>query len=463
LLATTARPLSAGVVVLALFGGFAFADRLKRTILREPVVFSDMGALAELFRHPELYLAFAGYTRVIGAALAAVVAFAALVALEPPLWPWSPWPGLAALGLVLAVILGTAGPLLQPVARLLRRLDPEGDPRRDAARLGALAMQLAYGVIARAERQARRAASPPPTVSGDRPRRERRPPVVVVQSESFFDARRLHPTVPDGPFAAFDRLGREALQRGRLGVLGAGGNTMRTEFEVLSGLSAEALGFDRLNPYHGFTRAPVQSLAWRLRAEGYRTVCIHPFDRSFYRRDLAMPNLGFERFLGQEAFPADAAREGAYIADTEIAALAGRLLAEEGEGLFLFVVTIANHGPWAAPAAHLPEPLRDPALSGYLERLRGADAMLDGISRSLERHGEGGLLALYGDHLPSLTASFERLGFDETDSDYLIWRAGAKAAGSRRDLAAPRDLHRAIFDAWEAGAPTIACPARAAV
>src|SRR3954471_14974661 len=58
--AMTGRPIAAGVFDLALFGGFAFVDRVKRFALREPVVFTDMSEVRELFRHPSLYLPFAG-------------------------------------------------------------------------------------------------------------------------------------------------------------------------------------------------------------------------------------------------------------------------------------------------------------------------------------------------------------------------------------------------------------------
>ena len=75
---------------------------------------------------------------------------------------------------------------------------------------------------------------------------------------------------------------------------------MRAEFAALTGIPEEQLGYDRFNPYHAFGRAPLASLAWRLRDEGYRTICLHPFDKRFFRRDLAMPALGFDEFLGRE-------------------------------------------------------------------------------------------------------------------------------------------------------------------
>jgi hypothetical protein len=72
---------------------------------------------------------------------------------------------------------------------------------------------------------------------------------------------------------------------------------MRAEFAVLTGVPESALGYDRFNPYYALARVPIESQVWRLRRAGYRTICLHPFDRRFFRRDLAMPALGFEQFL----------------------------------------------------------------------------------------------------------------------------------------------------------------------
>src|SRR6185437_11809244 len=92
----------------------------------------------------------------------------------------------------------------------------------------------------------------------------------------------------------------------------AGAPTIRAEFAALSGLSDDALGFDRWNPYHAFARAELPSLARHLRDEGYRTLCLHPFDKRYYGRDLIFPRIGFDEFWGEEQF-AGAGRVGPYV------------------------------------------------------------------------------------------------------------------------------------------------------
>ena len=107
ILAIFARPLFAGVATFALIGGFAFADGAKREVLHEPVVFTDLSELVELVRHPHLYLPFVGPGKVIAGLVAAVMAFAVLLFVEPSLWPLTVPLALAAAAIgVLGLVLG---------------------------------------------------------------------------------------------------------------------------------------------------------------------------------------------------------------------------------------------------------------------------------------------------------------------------------------------------------------------
>jgi phosphoglycerol transferase MdoB-like AlkP superfamily enzyme len=226
---------------------------------------------------------------------------------------------------------------------------------------------------------------------------------------------------------------------------------MRTEFAALTGLPEAATGFDRFNPYFSFARTKLPSLASQLRDAGYRTICIHPFDRTFYGRDRVLPHLGFDAFLGEEAF-AGRTRAGAYVTDPEVAQVALDLVRDEGPGLFLFAITMENHGPWhAAPdpadlglAPAFPALPDADGLRRYLKGLQSSDEMLRILTEGLQA-GEGGMIAFYGDHVPSFPAAFAALGLADRRTDYLVWQAG-RDGGYRRDLAA-HDLRGTIVEA----------------
>jgi hypothetical protein len=451
----TGRPLFAGVIVLALGAGFALTDHVMRQTLREPVVFSESVELPQVFSHPHLYLPFAGPGVVIGGAAAAVLVALMLLIFEPPLWAPQP---LAAIVTLAAVAAGgrllARDPPLGVAADLLRRLAPSGEPFADAAALGPFAMLLVHLMIARAERPGRRKAlgQPPaaPTPLGSRG--ERATPIILVQCESFFDARRLAPSLPRELLPGFEACCATASSNGRLEVPGWGANTMRTEFAVLTGIPESALGYDRFNPYYALARRPIASQVWRLRQAGYRTICLHPFDPRFFRRDLAMPALGFDSFLDRRAL--GGSRVPPYCADPDLARQVLRVLDEVGPRSFLFVITMGNHGPWLEkgppidPAvAQLFDATAVPqggALQRYLDGLRRSDEMLGILTSELEQRRCGAILGFYGDHLPSLGEAFAHFGFDEPHSDYVIWAADG-AAPRRCDLPAHR-LGRVIVD-----------------
>ena len=318
-------------------------------------------------------------------------------------------------------------------------------------------MLLIHALIARAERPARQRALGAPSVVGQR--RGDAAPIVLVQCESFFDARRLGPPIGRDLLPAFDECRAAAAFSGRLEVPGWGANTMRTEFAVLTGIPETELGYDRFNPYYALARAPIASQVCRLRDAGYRTICVHPFDRRFFRRDLAMPALGFDTFLDHTALGGSC--RPPYCSDPDLAPQVLRVLDEAGPHSFIFVITMGNHGPWLAKGppidkrvAGLFDPAAVPegiALQRYLEGLRRSDEMLGILMSGLEERRAGAILGFYGDHLPSLPRAFAHFGFTEPHSDYVIWPQDA-APPLRCDLPAHR-LGRIIVDRVLGAAP----------
>ena len=454
-LSITARPLFAGIVTLALGGGFAFADRSKRKVLAEPVVFTDVFQALDIFRHPELALPFPHKGRVLLGVGAALALLAGACLGEPRVWAWSPWPLTTLLLALLTCVWLLAGPLNQRAARLFRLGGLETEPFTDGERAGPLATLVSYGIVARAERaRLQTAAHPPVSVMPVRPHGEAAP-VVLVQSESFFDVRRLHRGIRRDLLPMFDQLSGGSVQWGRLTVPSWGANTVRTEFSVLSGLAPERIGADRFNPYHSFADKPVASLAWRLRAEGYRTICVHPFDGRFYGRNEVMPNLGFDLFLDEAHF-SGAERINGYVSDMALAKAACKLLREHGPRVFLFLVTMENHGPWTgrcegpleglAPGLSLPEEERH-SLQRYLLSLRNADAMLALLADAVHASNPDGVLGFYGDHLPAFASLFEQCDLHDLRTDYLLWN-GRHQSGKRIDVDAS-ELAGALLRALE--------------
>ena len=460
----TGRPLFAGLVTLALGAGFTLADYTMRQTLREPVVFSEMSELPQVFTHPHLYLPFAGPGLVLGGAAAAIAAALALLVVEPALW--TARPGAAVIGVALIAAGGwlfAREPLLGAAARALRRLAPSGEPFADAAALGPFGMLLVHTIIARAERKSRQRALAAPPVLREHGEPANGPgvPIIIVQCELFFDARRLSPLIPRDLLAGFDAccasaaavrpvrragLGRQhdarricRLERGprepaRLRpvqpVLCLGAGAAR-----IAGLAAAPGGVSHDLP------APVRSPLFPARSG----------DAGARLRAVSRPR-DARRLAGAAVLP------GSRVCRADPAHPRRRKARAPSSSRSRWAITARGWrtGPPIDPAvagilaaAEMPD---GGELLRYLDGLRRSDQMLSVLMDGLVRRGSPAVLAFYGDHLPSLSGAFRHFGFEDSSSDYAVWPGSGTP--QRHDLPA-HQLGRLIVDAVLGAAPSL--------
>lgn len=442
-LAVLWRPGFAAGLVIALHIALWLVNNAKYRALQEPFILHDFEYFTEAIRHPRLYLPFMG----TGLALAGL--FALVVAIGAGLW-WEPTlPG--EWGLLVGLTGLIAGLSAVAVAAGLRRLPSAAlAPEQDLAALGFWGMVWRYAGLLRQplvlpDRKVPFApegavgAAPPAVHTG-----RRAPDLLLVQSESFFDPRPHFPVVAPDVLAGFDRVREQASQSGRLAVPAWGANTVRTEASVLTGIAPPAYGVRRFNPYAAMARRAVPNLAGWLQAQGYRTVCIHPYPASFYRRDRVFARMGFDHFIGVEAFSAPE-RCGQYIGDAAVTERVEQwLAAPKTEPLFVFVITMENHGP-----LHLEQPAAEDAsrfyregvapahaadLTVYLKHLSNADRMLTRLADHLATWRPEAVLGWYGDHVPIMADVYRHYGAPPGETDYLIWSPGLNGDTNCRDI-----------------------------
>ncbi len=405
------RPWLAAASCLLTVAILAAVDRLKRRIIGEPPVFSDLALLAQVPRHPELY-----YTRSLadprtaGPLILGLAVVAAWYAVEPTLLPEGTGSALTA---VLALPLGLAAfvGLLRtsPGRALVRRLFPRPDLTADVARFGIVATMMGYALRRRDE-----TLEPPPLPPALSPGEPEAELLVLVQLESFLDPVRIG----GAPLPVMDRIRAEAAQYGRLAVPAHGAYTMRTEHAVLTGREPESLGFGRYDPYLARKGDEPTSLARLARTTGFATVFVHPFHRDFFDRARVFRRLGFDRLVMQEAF-SQSPRIGPYVADE---AVAERILAEVADGgrRFVFAVTMENHGPWTAGRL----PGIEAGLAQYGHHAAGTGRAVERLIDGLK--GRRATLCVFGDHAPSLPECRPRPE-GPVPTDYAVFRFPAPA------------------------------------
>ncbi|EJN37528.1 phosphoglycerol transferase family protein, alkaline phosphatase superfamily [Pseudomonas sp. GM84] len=462
----TARPLFSGVNVLLLWLLIVLVSNSKYHSLREPFVCADFEYFSDAVKFPRLYLPFFGFAKAAVLAVGFVVYLWAGLSFEVPK---------ARIEAVLPLVLGLG--LLRLGHRLVK---PSFNAEEDVLRWGLAASLWRYFWAARAKVDRAGlgspfAAMPVPASSRDKPAPtgatpdsilenqlwERSPTgttpdsilenhlweracpakgpaqatplpdLISIQSESFFDVRDLWPGVRPEVLGQFDLLARESLAHGKLQVAAWGANTVRTEFAYLTGIPSERLGVHRFNPYRVLARQGLPSIASRLKAMGYRTVCIHPYDGSFYGRDKVLPALGFDEFIDVRAFNASE-KAGPFIGDCAVAEKIRALLQAPGrkQPLFIHAVTMENHGPLhleTVDAHELPTWFDRPLQPGmkdlapYLRHIGNADRMLGMLRETLLANPNEALLCFFGDHVPILPEVYQAIGAPDGDTDYLLW------------------------------------------
>ena len=418
------RPWFAAAIETALLLVVVLVNNAKYQALREPFVAQDYEYFTDALTHPRLYIPFLGVWRTLAAAAAVIAAAAAGLYFEAPLTRSVP---VAAFAAWMAGAFVVAAVLLAWAHRSLPAMSY--DPAADLDRCGLLACLWRYAADERHIPATVAHSTPPFDVLP--PHAMALPQLVAVQSESFFDARRLFDGVRREVLAEWDELQAASEAHGLLRVPAWGANTVRSEFAFLTGLAADALGVHRFNPYRRLPQQGIESIASALRRIGYRTICIHPYPASFYRRSKVYPLLGFDEFLDIRSF-AGTAKAGPYTGDVAVAEKIAALLrdARPGQPLFVFAITMENHGPLHLESVGAedeerlylqPPPPHCEDLTVYLRHLANADRMVGMLQRELQALPGPAALCFFGDHVPIMSQVYATLGAPLGYTDYAIW------------------------------------------
>ncbi len=458
------RPLLAALLTSLVFFIVACVNIAKKKALRdEPLLFTDATLLSQVFRYPSLYLPFLPWKALLAFSLFLLPPAFFLAQEKLPSELFFPFFLLSAPLPVLFFCAKTGC-----IRRFLRYLSGRGfvsfSVRQDEAHIGPLAMALLYTLWYRAFDGIEGIRGPenePFAATLWKPGIRQKlfekkgvlPHIILIQEESFCDPRPYlaSDTAQSACVAEllrnYDSMRREGGST-ELAVRAYGAYTMRTEYEVLSGFEPEILSCDRFHPYVRLSRVSSWSLARDLARAGYRTLCIHPYARGFFYRDLALPHLGFQHFVSLEDFDSPTCF-GPFVSDM---CVAERILSELGDSpTFCFVITMENHGPWTRERlADRPEvrpfqtfASRSESIPPYLAHIRNADAFLGRLRTALRETDRGAVIAMYGDHLPGIPALIPG---NATHTPCLFWSTDGRAF-HLPDVLAPAHIGGVLLEA----------------
>ncbi|MCF6189734.1 MAG: LTA synthase family protein [Cocleimonas sp.] len=441
------RPIFSGIALVVFFIIVIAVSNAKFKALKEPIVFSDFAMFSQAFKHPRLYFPFLGLAPVIIAPIIIIGLIIAVLTLEPAMAFTA-----KRIFLSLLAIIGI-GFFIKNSAEKLKL---SANPAEDNARYGLINTLVTYTVQARSKEhkqqivqtlqsspfftQNKNTESTPPHFymmdsdfnKGLSDKDKDKPNITVIQSESFFDARRLHPSIKTDILKNFDACNAESAQYGKLKVPAWGANTMRSEFSFLTGLKYQDMGLYRYYPYQFIHQMPVSSIASALQSQGYYCVCIHPHPASFFGRDKLFPKLGFDEFIDIGSFDG-ATKSGPYISDQAVTDKILEITKQiTDKPLFIFAITMENHGPLHLEKTNKQEQstyYSDTKLGGlndltvYLRHLKNADKMIKALTDNYRQSSRETTLCFYGDHIPSMPDIYQKTDYNDDHSDYFIWHS----------------------------------------
>jgi phosphoglycerol transferase MdoB-like AlkP superfamily enzyme len=485
-LAGTRRPLTALLLVVWLFGALLVSSAVMQSLLGMPLTLAD---LQFFFRDPfdDLKL-FLNYPK-LGFAFVGVLAGFPLLALlglrlEPPRWPtrpvalghWGTRP-LLALACVAALAFGwRAAPEMahagdvdnrdawgaflamrrqETADRWLERLNVFFENRDMLATLPPAREQSRFALPApppEAAAAVGTGAVAPQAAMGPRP------DILMALEESTFDPWLIaacKAPACDSPMFQAPAYARRVLQ-GPLVVQTTGGGTWLTEFAFLSGLDWRSFG--RGGAYAPVSLAPrlQHALPAYLRELGYHTVVVAPTGGDFLHARVAYRNYGFDEFYSADDLKLKGdwhAQHDGLVFERALAAVQAH---PDPRPLFLYVLTIRNHGPHGDITGKLParyaavEKQLGLPLADYLERLDDSAREFDEVRRSWLGSPRPRVIGWFGDHQPEVAWDFldtradtrpERLARNAQDDEmrFLTWHQLSanfgEASSTSRDLA----------------------------
>ena len=265
------------------------------------------------------------------------------------------------------------------------------------------------------------------------PVRYNSPDVIVILSEAFFDITTLKGTTfSQEPLSNFKTIAaRENAYAGNLITSALGGGTVRTEFEILTGLTVDYL-VNGTSPYL-YVKDNMETYVSNYKDQGYYTKAIHTYNGDFYMRNDAYPKLGFDEFVSEDELKLrdNANWRRSYLTDdTLIDEVIDTLETHQDKPNFIFGITMENHQSYGktAPEDIVIEVKNDRLDSDVLDSVvtytQGAyfaDAALRRLVDYIDSREKDTIILFFGDHLPTLgsnQAAFNQAGNVDISDGY---------------------------------------------
>ncbi len=238
------------------------------------------------------------------------------------------------------------------------------------------------------------------------------PHIIVIMDEAFSDLGVIGEFSTNTEVTPFISSLKENTISGYTLTSVYAGNTANSEYEFLTGNSMAWLSPNAV-PYQQYIRSSAYSMVSYLKSGyDYRCVAMHPHASSGWNRPAAYAKFGFDKCYFVEDFPQeDYVRK--YISDQEMFEfLIETFEAQKEDRLFIFGVTMQNHGGYAYAGPNYTQSIsltdyeEFPDVEQYLSLIHETDKAVEYLISYFENIDEDVVIVFFGDHQPGITDVF---------------------------------------------------------
>lgn len=266
--------------------------------------------------------------------------------------------------------------------------------------------------------------------------------LIVIMDESFSDLSVLGNIETDDEIIPFfnSLKDKNRVEMGYLGVHVLGGGTVSTEWEFLTGGNTGLMNLGSIYPYTLLQNKTKQfnyeGICSSLADIGYQTVAMHPDLATNYGRQSVYPLLSFQKFYNINNYYVGADHVRYYVSEeSDFDEIIAQYENKESDNLFVFNVTIQNHGGYSDPLDEYDVTASNidcDELDVYLTLIHKTDQALKSLIEYFSEVDEPTMIVFFGDHQPSLPDDFynDIYGTSERSDEqeekryvtpYLIW------------------------------------------
>ena len=192
-----------------------------------------------------------------------------------------------------------------------------------------------------------------------------------------------------------------------------GGGTWLSEFAALTGLNSDDFGSQKSGVFYFIVDHLRNSLFKEMKANGYYTVVLTPFNRGAYHSGHAYETLGVDRIIQPQelGYPGKLQDNLWTISTEDMLKYAKEILAKETDKpVFIFSLTMYEHGPYQADHNDdygIKDNINPKDAAGefshYMEKIIASDNAIRQFADFIEKRDRPLMFLYFGDHQPGIS------------------------------------------------------------